>query len=166
MQFPKAHSPIPLVPLIVDFLTRPLQDVNAHKASAHGKVRWDFCRPVMLVVTLVECNVIGNLRSRQVGLSCKSLICECLLKRPLRIFSSFLSGGNKRDKLKGTNAQDSQFFADFRRFLLIFAFPGNCSISGAQIFAENRRKPQISAENRRKPQIFAETRLSHLVCPF
>ena len=23
------------------------------------------------------------------------------------------SGGNKRDKLKGTNAQDSQFFADF-----------------------------------------------------
>ena len=76
------------------------------------------------------------------------------------------SGGNKRDKLKGTNAQDSQFFADFRRFLLIFAFPGNCSISGAQIFAENRRKPQSFAENRRKPQIFAETRLSHLVCPF
>ena len=59
------------------------------------------------------------------------------------------SGGNKRDKLKGTNAQDSQFFADFRRFLLIFAFPGNCSISGAQIFAENRRKPQKTAGNRR-----------------
>ena len=76
------------------------------------------------------------------------------------------SGGNKRDKPKGTNAQDSQFFADFRRFLLIFAFPGNYSISVAQIFAENRRKPQIFAENRRKPQIFAETRLSHLVCPF
>ena len=84
-----------------------------------------------------------------------------------KIFESAnFSGGNKRDKLKGTNAQDSQFFADFRRFLLIFAFPGNCSISGAQIFAENRRKPQIFAENRRKPQIFAETRLSHLVCPF
>ena len=75
-------------------------------------------------------------------------------------FLCMKSGGNKRDKLKGTNAQDSQFFADFRRFLLIFAFPGNCSISGAQIFAENRRKPQIFAENRRKPQIFAETRLS------
>ena len=42
------------------------------------------------------------------------------------------SGGNKRDKLKGTNARDSQFFADFRRFLQIFAFPGNNSISGAQ----------------------------------
>ena len=76
------------------------------------------------------------------------------------------SGGNKRDKLKGTNAQDSQFFADFRRFLLIFAFPGKYSISGAQIFAENRRKPQIFAENRRNPQIFAGNRLSHLVCPF
>ena len=59
-----------------------------------------------------------------------------------------------------------RFFADFRRFLLIFAFPGNSSILEAQIFAENRRKPQIFAENRRKPQIFAETRLSHLVCPF
>ena len=77
-----------------------------------------------------------------------------------------MSGGTKRDKLKGTNARDPQFFADFRRFLLIFALPGNYSISEAQIFAENRRKPQIFAENRRKPQIFAETRLSHLVCPF
>ena len=62
----------------------------------------------------------------------------------------FFSGGTKRDKLKGTNAQNSQFFADFRRFLLIFAVPGNCSILEAQIFAENRRKPQIFAENRRK----------------
>ena len=60
-----------------------------------------------------------------------------------------LSGGTKRDKLKGTNARNSQFFADFRRFLLIFAFPGNYSILEAQIFAENRRKPQIFAENRR-----------------
>ena len=77
-----------------------------------------------------------------------------------------VSGGTKRDKLKGTNARNSQFFADFRRFLLIFAFPGSYSILEAQIFAENRRKPQIFAENRRKPQIFAETRLSHLVCPF
>ena len=59
------------------------------------------------------------------------------------------SGGTKRDKLKGTNARNSQFFADFRRFLLIFAFPGNYSILEAQIFAENRRKPQIFAENRR-----------------
>ena len=73
------------------------------------------------------------------------------------------SGENKRDKLKGTNARDSQFFADFRRFLQIFAFPGNYSILEAQIFAENRR---IFAGNRRKPQIFAETPLSHLVCPF
>ena len=52
------------------------------------------------------------------------------------------------------------------RILLIFGFPGNYSISGAQNFAENRRKPQNFAENRSKPQIFAETRLSHLVCPF
>ena len=59
------------------------------------------------------------------------------------------SGGTKRDKLKGTNARNSQFFVDFRRFLLIFAFPGNYSILEAQIFAENRRKPQIFAENRR-----------------
>ena len=86
-------------------------------------------------------------------------------------WSLAISGGNKRDKLKGTNAHDSQFFADFRRFLLIFACPGNCSISGAQIFAENRRKPQIFAENRRKPQIFAETpfvpfSLSLLVPPY
>ena len=79
---------------------------------------------------------------------------------------SMCSGGNKRDKLKGTNARDSQFSADFRRFLQIFAFPGNYSISEVQIFAENRRKQQIFAENRRKPQIFAETPLSHLVCPF
>ena len=78
---------------------------------------------------------------------------------------SVMSGGNRRDKLKGTNARDLQFFADFRRFLQIFAFR-NYSISGAQIFAENHRKPQIFAENRRKPQIFAETPLSHLVCPF
>ena len=55
---------------------------------------------------------------------------------------------------------------NYAEIVLIFAFPGNYSISGAQIFAENRRKPQIFAENRRKPQIFAETRLSHLVCPF
>ena len=66
------------------------------------------------------------------------------------------SGGNKRDKLKGTNAQDSQFFADFRRFLLIFAFPGT----------DFHRKPQETADFRRKPQICAETPLSHLVCPF
>ena len=59
------------------------------------------------------------------------------------------SGGNKRDKLKGTNARDSQFFADFRRFLQIFAFPGNYSISGAQIFAGNRRFSQETAGNRR-----------------
>ena len=34
-----------------------------------------------------------------------------------------------------------------------FAFPGNYSISEAQILAENLRKPQIFAENRRKPQL-------------
>ena len=86
--------------------------------------------------------------------------------QPIAHVSCLNSGGNKRDKLKGTNARDSQFFADFRRFLQIFADPGSYSISGAQIFAENRRKPQIFAEKRRKPQIFAETPLSHLVCPF
>ena len=59
------------------------------------------------------------------------------------------SGRTKRDKLKGTNARNSQFFADFRRFLLIFAFPGNYSILEAQIFAENRRFSQKTAENRR-----------------
>ena len=64
-------------------------------------------------------------------------------------FPSPFSGGTKRDELKGTNARNSQFFADFRRFLLIFAFPGNYSILEAQILAENRRKPQIFAENRR-----------------
>ena len=100
------------------------------------------------------------------------VVCVCVkcknssLNNVVKEFRRFLSGGHKRDKLKGTNARDSQFFADFRRFLLIFDFPGNCSISGAQIFAENRRKPQIFAGNRRKPQIFAETRSSHLVCPF
>ena len=47
----------------------------------------------------------------------------------------------------GQTEPNSQFFADFRWFLLIFAFPGNYSISEAQIFAENRRKPQIFAEN-------------------
>ena len=66
----------------------------------------------------------------------------------------------------GQTEPNSHFFADFRWFLLIFAFPENWSISEAQIFAENRRKPHIFAENRRKPQIFAEIRLSHLVCPF
>ena len=68
---------------------------------------------------------------------------------PKHVLHLLLSGGNKRDKLKGTNVRDSQFFADFCRFSL---FPGNYSISGAQIFAENRRKPQIFAENRRKLQ--------------
>ena len=87
-------------------------------------------------------------------------------QRGFLVFALFSSGGTKRDRLKGTNARNSQFFADFRRFLLIFAFPGNYSILEAQIFAANRRKPQIFAENRRKPQIFAETRFSHLVCPF
>ena len=56
-------------------------------------------------------------------------------------------GGNKRDKLKGTNARDSQFFVDFRRFLQIFAFPGNCSISGCADFrretADFRRNPFV-----------------------
>ena len=87
---------------------------------------------------------------RGLGASLKKTIQE------IHVDQRVVSGGHKRDKLKGTNAQDSQFSADFRRFLLIFAFPGNYSISGAQIFAENRRKPQI----------FAETPLSHLVCPF
>ena len=50
----------------------------------------------------------------------------------------------------GQTEPNSQFFfADFRRFLLIFAFP-------AQIFAGNRRFSQKTAE----------TCLSHLVCPF
>ena len=71
--------------------------------------------------------------------------------------------GIKRDRLKGTNGVFSQFFfADFRWFLQILAFPGNYSISEAQI---NRRFSQKTADFRRKPQIFAETGLSHLVCP-
>ena len=68
------------------------------------------------------------------------------------------------DARHGSSELSLQFF--FRRF---FAFPGKYSTSEAQIFAENRRKPQIFAETadfRRKPQIFAEIRLSHLVCPF
>ena len=66
----------------------------------------------------------------------------------------FCKGG-----LKGQTDRDkhSQCFADFR-----FFFPGNYSISEAQIFAENRRKPLIFAENRRFSQ---KIRLSHLVCP-
>ena len=59
----------------------------------------------------------------------------------------------------GPTELNSQFFlggAEFRRFLLIFACPGIYSISEAQLFAENRKKPQD----------FAENRLSHLVCPF
>ena len=54
----------------------------------------------------------------------------------------------------------TQIFADFF-FFLIFAFPGNYSISEVQVFAENRRKPQILAENRRKPQKI----LQKPVCP-
>ena len=45
-------------------------------------------------------------------------------------------------------------------------FPGNYSISEAQIFAENHRKPQNFAANCRKPQNFAETRLSRWVFLF
>ena len=41
----------------------------------------------------------------------------------------------------GQTEPNSQFLADFRWFLLIFAFLGNYSILEAQIFAENRRKP-------------------------
>ena len=74
------------------------------------------------------------------------------------------SRGIKRDKLNGTKG--AKFAVFFRRFLQICAFPGNSCIWTAQIFAENRRKPQIFAENRRKTQIFAETGLPHLVCPF
>ena len=71
-----------------------------------------------------------------------------------------MSGGTKRDKLKGTTAQDSQFFADFRRFLLIFAFPGNYSISGGTDF---RRKPQETADFCRKPQETADFRRNPFV---
>ena len=60
-------------------------------------------------------------------------------------------------ELKGTNPMgqtepNSQFFADFRWFLQIFAFPGNYSTSGAQIFAGNRRFSQKTAGNRRFSQ--------------
>ena len=71
---------------------------------------------------------------------------------PFRCQCSVFSGGTKRDKLKGTNARNSQFFADFRRFLLIFAFPGNYSILEAQKTAGNRRFSQKTAENRRFSQ--------------
>ena len=45
---------------------------------------------------------------------------------------------------------------------LIFAFPGNYSISEAQMFAGTAD----FAENSRKPQMFAEAHLSHLGFPF
>ena len=69
-----------------------------------------------------------------------------------QVSHSVNSGGTKRDKLKGTNARNSQFFADFRRFLLIFVFPENYSILEAQIFAGNRRFSQKTAGNRRFSQ--------------
>ena len=56
------------------------------------------------------------------------------------------------------------FFADFRRFLLIFAFPGNYSILGAQIFAGNRRISQQTADFCRNP--FVPFSLSLLVPPY
>ena len=45
----------------------------------------------------------------------------------------------------------SQIRSFFSQILQIFAFPGNCSISEAQIFAADfRRKPQETADFRRK----------------
>ena len=72
------------------------------------------------------------------------------------------SEGNKRDKLKWTNAQDSQFFADFRRFLLIFRFSWELQHFGG---ADFRRKPQETADFRRKPQETADFRRNPFV-PF
>ena len=97
-----------------------------------------------LVWTVVRAEWLGSLDGRNGRFKKRTRACRN-------------SRGIKRDKLNGTSRAE---FAAFRRFSLIFAdfrFSwGIYSTSGAQIFAENRRKPQI----------FAETRLSHLVCPF
>ena len=73
-----------------------------------------------------------------------------------------IQGEISRDKLKGTNGAKFAVFlrADFRRSLQIFAFPGNCSTSEVQIFADigNRRCSQKIAG---KSRFFVETRLSH-----
>ena len=65
----------------------------------------------------------------------------------------------------GQTEPNSHFFADFRLFSQIFAFPRNYSIWEAQIFAGNRRKPQETADFHRKPQETAEFRRNRFV-PF
>ena len=52
-------------------------------------------------------------------------------------------GAARFDKLKGTNEAK---FAVFRRFLQIFAFPRNCNISEAQIFAETAASRRFSQQ--------------------
>ena len=65
----------------------------------------------------------------------------------------------------GQTEPNSQFFIDFCRFLLIFAFPVNNSISEARIFAENRsRRLQETAEFCRNP--FVPFSLSLLIPPY
>ena len=69
----------------------------------------------------------------------------CVPKQTHRVFlrTHLVSRGIERDKLEGTNGAK---FAVFRRFSLIFADPGNYSISEAQIFGDFRRKPQKTAK--------------------
>ena len=92
-----------------------------------------------------------------------------LKNREDRHFSAFAlcscltSVESKRDQPNRAKERNSQFFADLHSFLLIFAVPRNCSISGTQILAENRRKPPDFAGNCRI--LFVPFRLSLLVPP-
>ena len=61
----------------------------------------------------------------------------------------FQSGGNKRDKLKGTNARDSQFFADFCRFSLFLGITAFRGRRFSQKTTGIRRFSQKTAGNRR-----------------
>ena len=74
-----------------------------------------------------------------------------------------VSGGNKRDKLKGTNARDSQFSADFRRFSLFLGIPAFQRRRFSQKTAGNRRFSQEIADFCRNP--FVPCSLSLLVPP-
>ena len=81
----------------------------------------------------------------------------------LLIFRAQISGGIRREKLKGTNGAK---FTVFCSFSLNFA---DLRFSRGIPASRKRRFSQKTAGNRRfrrKLQIFAETGLSHLVVPF
>ena len=77
-------------------------------------------------------------------------------------FLERVSRGMKRDKLNGTNGAEFPVFADFCWFLIYLGMI-NCSISEAQLFAENHRKPQSFAEFCRN--LFVPFSLSRLLPP-